>query len=148
MGPLVALVQEQLDLSESLTEKQTVAEKLEVQMEGELQTQTRLLEELDAAKEKATRTLEDAANNDKQFDADAHLEPADALHRQVLDLTAEDAAYDDLLGTLGELLSNRQISVADWCFEYRDLIKKQFLVRELQRKVIRTIRARRVGKMT
>ena len=88
------------------------------------------------------------AEQSKDFDVDEFLEPSDVLSRQLLDLVAEENAYDDCIELLSNALQERSIATEDWLFEVRDCYKKQFFCRELQKKVVRVLKARKLAKAT
>ena len=65
------------------------------------------------------------------------------MGRRVLDLLAEDLAYDDLLGVLDEDMRSGRISVETFVKEVRDASRKQFISRELRKRGLRVLQIRR-----
>lgn len=104
--------------------------------------QTRVLDQLSTTEEATLLAIKQA--EEEEFDVDKFLEPTDPLGKQILDLVAEECAWEDVLVFLDDSLASRAISCEEWVFEVRDSVKKLFYVRELKRKVIRTLKARKV----
>lgn len=144
LQPLMASVQEQLELSDTLNDQLEQVQASRMRMKNEEITQNRLIEELMNEKLKAQKTLDHGAEN-SDYDVDAFLEPADSLHRQLLDLIAEENALEDFSQDLEDSLSNKILSLDEYLLEYRETVKKQFYCRNLQKKVILNVRARKAG---
>ncbi|CAD7924985.1 unnamed protein product [Amoebophrya sp. A25] len=143
LRPVMESIQEQLDVSEQLAQHGRLCEDTEKSMSLEIEKQDRILQELRDTKAALENEIH-KAEQDKELDVNEFLEPRDVLSRQLLDLIAEEAALDDMILHLEDCLKEKLLPADAWMQEVRDTVRRQFYVRELKKKVIRAVRARKV----
>eukprot|EP00397_Hematodinium_sp_SG-2012_P024260 GEMP01025260.1.p1 GENE.GEMP01025260.1~~GEMP01025260.1.p1 ORF type:complete len:379 (+),score=83.03 GEMP01025260.1:203-1339(+) len=143
LQPIIDEINEQLTAQDKLVAHKAEVDSLITGLQAEDAKIDRFNQELDDAKIKTTAFLEQHSNQ-VEFDVMAFLEPNDPLSRQLLDLIAEDLAYDDFLIFLEDNLQNKRVPPDRFVEMIRDTCKKTFYCKELKKKVISTIRARQM----
>ncbi|CAD7928881.1 unnamed protein product [Amoebophrya sp. A120] len=144
LRPVVASIQEQLDVGEKLQQHGNQLRNTVQDLEAEAKKQDQIIEELEQTK-LALQAAIKRAEDEKDVNIDEFLEPRDVLSRQLVDLIAEDCALEDSLSQLDESLKEKTLTVDAWLLEVRDCVKRQFYARELKKKVMRAIKLRKMN---
>lgn len=74
-------------------------------------------------------------NENKPIDVDVIINPQDIQSKQILDLTSEEMAIDDVIYFLEKKLHSKQITLDDWLDQVRELSRQQFLKKALVKKI-------------
>ncbi|KAG2374901.1 hypothetical protein C9374_010275 [Naegleria lovaniensis] len=98
------------------------------------------LEQIEKDKENLLQkkaSLEEWINNNenKPIDVDTIINPQDMQSKQILDLTSEDNAIDDVIYYLEKKLHAKQISLQEWLEQIRELSRQQFFKKALIKKM-------------
>eukprot|EP00386_Alphamonas_edax_P005926 GDKI01019314.1.p1 GENE.GDKI01019314.1~~GDKI01019314.1.p1 ORF type:complete len:207 (-),score=62.49 GDKI01019314.1:19-639(-) len=138
VSPIASRLDDLLEMQETLETSKTRTQHQLTSLKNESTALDGDISAVESAVGDAKRYIE--AEKARPFIASQIVQPADALSTQVLELSAEHAASDDLIEGMDQLLAEKKCGLSEFLTGVREVSREQFFRLQLKKKIIRAQR--------